>query len=79
MERYTVSVDKFSGIKDDPNEWSSDSRYIIYWVKRIVRVSVETSSYREGPDCLDRGGLTHRAAHVLASVGAFAGYKSLLM
>lgn len=48
MERYTVSVDKFSGIKDDPNEWSSDSRYIIYWVKRIVRVSVETARIVKG-------------------------------
>ena len=48
MERYTVSVDKFSGIKDDPNEWSGDSRYIIYWVKRIVRVSVETARIVKG-------------------------------
>lgn len=43
MERYAVSVDKSSGIKNDPNEWSSDPRYIVDLVKRIVRVSVETA------------------------------------
>lgn len=42
MERYAVSVDKSSGIKNDPNEWSTDPRYIVDLVKRIVRVSVET-------------------------------------
>jgi len=43
MERYAVSVDKSSGIKNDPNEWSTDPRYIVDLVKRIVRVSVETA------------------------------------
>lgn len=43
MERYAVSVDKSSGIKNDPNEWSTDPRYIIDLVKRIARVSVETA------------------------------------
>lgn len=43
MERYAVSVDKSSGIKNDPNEWSTDPRYIVDMVKRIVRVSVETA------------------------------------
>lgn len=43
MERYAVSIDKSSGIKNDPNEWSSDPRYIVDLVKRIVRVSVETA------------------------------------
>lgn len=42
MERYSVSIDKSSGIKNDPNEWSTDPRYIVDLVKRIVRVSVET-------------------------------------
>jgi predicted helicase len=42
MERYQVTVDKDSGIKNDPNEWSDDSRYILDLVKRIARVSLET-------------------------------------
>ena len=41
MERYQVTVDKKSHIRNDPNEWSDDPRYIIGLVKRIVRVSLE--------------------------------------
>jgi predicted helicase len=43
MERYAVTVDKDSGIKNDPNEWSSDPRYIVDLVKRVVWVSLETN------------------------------------
>ncbi len=54
MERYAVSVDKSSGIKNDPNEWSSDPRYIVDLLKRIVRISVETTRVvRELPDLLE--------------------------
>lgn len=42
MERYQVTVDKASGIKNDPNEWSDDPRYIVDLLKRIVRVSIES-------------------------------------
>ena len=42
MERYAVKIDKDSGIKNDPNLWSEDPRYILDLVKRIVRVSFET-------------------------------------
>ena len=42
MERYAVTVDKDSGIRNDPNDWSDDPRYIVNLVKRIVRVSLET-------------------------------------
>ncbi|HEY9703095.1 MAG TPA: type ISP restriction/modification enzyme, partial [Allocoleopsis sp.] len=42
MERYKITKDKDSGITNDPNLWSEDSRYIIDLVKRIVRVSLET-------------------------------------
>jgi predicted helicase len=48
MERYAVSVDKSSGIRNDPNEWSTDPRYIVDLVKRIVRVSVETARIVKG-------------------------------
>ena len=40
MERYAVTVDKDSGIKNNPNDWSENPRYILDLVKRIVRVSV---------------------------------------
>ncbi len=45
MERYQVTIDKASGIKNDPNDWAKEHnqpRYIIDLVKRVVRVSVET-------------------------------------
>ncbi len=42
IERYQVTTDKDSGIKNDPNDWSEDPRYILDLVKRVVRVSVET-------------------------------------
>ncbi|KAB2907047.1 MAG: DEAD/DEAH box helicase [Ignavibacteriaceae bacterium] len=42
MERYAVTVDKDSGIRNDPNDWSDDPQYIINLVKHIVWVSLET-------------------------------------
>jgi predicted helicase len=45
MERYQVTVDKDSGIRNDPNDWCAEHanpRYIVDLVKRVVRVSVET-------------------------------------
>ena len=42
MERYAVTIDKNSGIKNNPNDWSENPRYILDLLKRIVRVSVET-------------------------------------
>ena len=42
MERYAVTVDKDSGIRNDPNDWSDDPKYILNLVKRMVRVSLET-------------------------------------
>ncbi len=43
MERYQVITDKPSGIKNDPNAWSNDPRYIVDLLKRIVRVSVDSA------------------------------------
>ena len=48
MDRYEVKVDKDSGIRNDPNLWSEDPRYIVDLVARIVRVSVETMKIVEG-------------------------------
>lgn len=45
MDRYQVKVDKASGIRNDPNDWSrevGDPRYILDLLARIVTVSVET-------------------------------------
>ena len=45
MERYQVTTDKDSGIKNDPNDWCrehDDPAYIFNLVQRVVRVSVET-------------------------------------
>jgi predicted helicase len=45
MERYQVTVDKDSGIRNDPNDWSREHdqpRYILDLLKRVVRVSMET-------------------------------------
>jgi predicted helicase len=57
MERYQVSVDKASQIKNDPNDWSDDPRYILDLLKRIVRVSLETMKIVNGlPDLDERNG-----------------------
>lgn len=48
MERYAITVDKASGIQNDPNAWSDDPRYIVDLVKRIVRVSVESARIVKG-------------------------------
>lgn len=45
IERYQISVDKESGIRNDPNDWAKEHnqpRYILDLVKRVVRVSLET-------------------------------------
>ena len=42
MERYQRTVDKDSGISNDPNAWSDDPLYIVNLVKRVIRISLET-------------------------------------
>jgi predicted helicase len=45
MERYQVTIDKDSGIKNDPNDWAkehNDPRYILDLVRRVITVSLET-------------------------------------
>jgi predicted helicase len=53
MERYAVTVDKASGIKNDPNAWSENPRYIVDLLKRIVRVSVESARIVKGLPALN--------------------------
>lgn len=40
LDQYRVTVDKGSGIRNDPNDWSDDPRYILDLLKRVVTVSV---------------------------------------
>lgn len=42
MDRYQVTVDKDSGILNDPNEWSDDPRYVLDLIRRIITVSIGT-------------------------------------
>jgi predicted helicase len=45
MERYQITVDKDSGIRNDPNDWArehDDPKYILNLLKRVITVSLET-------------------------------------
>ena len=45
MERYAVTVDKKSGIENDPNDWCkevNDEKYIFNLLLRIINVSIQT-------------------------------------
>ncbi|WP_220728918.1 type ISP restriction/modification enzyme [Apilactobacillus xinyiensis] len=42
MDQYQVKTDKKSGITDDPNEYSDDTKYIFNLLLRIINVSVQT-------------------------------------
>ena len=56
IERYQISVDKDSGIKNDPNDWAKEHnqpRYILDLVKRVVRVSLETMKIVNGLPALE--------------------------
>jgi len=42
MECYQIKIDKDSGIKQDPNEWSNNPRYIIELIGKITQLSLTT-------------------------------------
>lgn len=42
IDQYRVKTDKKSGITDDPNEYSDDTKYIFNLLLRIINVSVQT-------------------------------------
>ena len=44
VERYAVTKDKASGLVNDPNDWSTDSRYIFELIGRVVALSTETNA-----------------------------------
>jgi predicted helicase len=46
LDRYRVTIDKASGIVNDPNDWCDehdDPTYIVDLIKKITTVSVETT------------------------------------
>lgn len=56
MERYQITVDKASGIKNDPNDWSEEvgnPRYILDLLLSIINVSVQTVDIVNGLPKLD--------------------------
>lgn len=45
IDQYQVSIDKDSGIKNDPNDWCrehNNPRYILELIMRVIEVSVRT-------------------------------------
>ena len=42
MQCYQVKIDKDSGIKQDPNQWSDNPRYIVELIGKIVQLSLTT-------------------------------------
>lgn len=42
MDQYQVKTDKKSGIIDDPNDYSTDEKYIFNLLLRIINVSIQT-------------------------------------
>lgn len=53
IDRYRVTMDKKSGIVNDPNEYSDDPRYIVDLVERVVTVSMRTLDIMDGLPPLD--------------------------
>lgn len=42
MDQYKITIDKKSGITDDPNDFSNDPKYIFNLLLRIINVSLQT-------------------------------------
>ncbi|HDA7952412.1 TPA: helicase [Staphylococcus aureus] len=42
IDQYKVSIDKKSGILDDPNEFSEDPNYILNLLLSVITVSMKT-------------------------------------
>ena len=53
VDRYKVTMDRKSGIVNNPNDYSDEPRYIVDLVKRVVRVSMETLDIIESLPPLD--------------------------
>ena len=58
MERYAVTIDKDSLIKNDPNDWSREHhqpRYILDLLLSVINVSVQTVAIVKGLPALNLG------------------------
>ena len=47
MERYAITVDGASGIKNDPNDWRREHdkpTYIYKILKKIIKISIQTNT-----------------------------------
>ncbi len=58
MERYQVTINKESRIRNDPNEWAKEvgnPRYILDLLLSIINLSVQTVEIVEGLPKLDFG------------------------
>ena len=56
MERYQITIDKKSGIQNNPNDWADEvgnPRYILDLLLSIINVSVQTVDIVEGLPKLD--------------------------
>lgn len=42
IDQYNISIDKKSGILDDPNEFSEDPNYILNLLLSVITVSMKT-------------------------------------
>lgn len=64
MERYAVSINKDSGIKNDPNDWAKEvgnPRYILDLLLSVINVSVQTVEIVEGLPKLEFENITEEA------------------
>lgn len=64
MERYQVTVDKASGIKNDPNDWAKEvgnPRYILDLLLSVINVSVQTVEIVAGLPKLEFETITEEA------------------
>lgn len=47
IDQYNVSIDKKSGILDDPNEFSEDPNYILNLLLSVITVSMKTLGLKD--------------------------------
>jgi predicted helicase len=56
VERYQVSVDKASNLRNDPNEWAEEAGnpgYVLDLLSKVVTVAIETQELLEGLPALE--------------------------
>lgn len=69
MDRYQVKIDKKSGIKNDPNDWSrevNNPRYILDLLLSVINVSIQTVEIVENLPKLEFANEAHIVEKVLS-------------